>query len=1065
MKFAEAAVLSAEMGDRRVLRRQAHRAHFDYTPRPGYLYVRSRAISSRCNDNYDEFPAEEIKTAYKSFIGKPVFVNHANEDHRRARGVVIDAALHEDWNPDGSPDTWAECLMEIDAMKFPKLAQAVLAGHVDRTSMGTDVAHSICSICANKATTPAEYCSHIPKMKGQRIYRTDQFGKRVGVLVREKCYGLRFFENSLLVEEPADPTAVFTGVDDRGLRSSATKVDPQAPKGRPTPKRTDARKRRQELDRVASLRAVAQEGRTALGPVPKKKHDSDNSHRTTSYCQTCGGGIFLIQNPAGPTSGWIHNDEAGAGMPHQAQPPDSGYDPATGNPPNQSTADEGMDLTSMRKGAPFAGYEDFEDCEKKNSDKDRPDAYCGEIKHRTEDSKEAKIAFDLQQQVAEDDAHRTQAVDLDDPRKLARHLMETHGWGKDDFHQFPNDPHPALDSHEAGVSRPYSVAEIQAIHNFEHTPDGGGQDFPEAKTAGSMHYHGGLSTEAKPKFEDASQHPAFKLHPVHPSNIVAHWDQASDEEKGQGRNWYEDAHHIAKAIAGGDAQKGAGVLAAYSPQTAWPVNMMNASRSLRTGQAIGGKGSGVMATGAMKDAAQRVMNGEHYNDVFAKGSNKIKAFAHLIHHGGNEDDNNPKVVIDRHAASVAAGKRLSDEDMKPMSNAISNEHYYNHVVKQYKDAADHINKRDNLTGADKVQPHHVQAATWLVRQRVNQQADKDSGTAMGKGRVNAFEKAQTVWMGHAREHYDINEQNMHMKEVRPNIETSAPSSNPHDDPMAKEPYRKQMAVKLAYGETIAPMDVDTLRDEECPVCGSTEYSGDQCQECGFVAPPKFLQDPDLDLAKQMDLRKDVAQGAGELPGAVDGGTEPTVPAADGSGAVVDDSGEVPMDPAMVDEDGNVNADVDPDQVDASQLDENGMPIDPAAAEGHVNQGGEPFTPGPNVPGEPGDPEEAEQGEQPEDMVPGAGIGEDDTSGEVPVDVQTLGDEPPGTPQDGAADLECPNCGYTADAAQPTTTDMDDPMSPDATGEGALEGDACPNCGQAQLMSISDLEQEGVPVAR
>lgn len=39
----------------------------------------------------------------------------------------------------------------------------------------------------------------------------------------------------------------------------------------------------------------------------------------------------------------------------------------------------------MRRGAPFAGYEDFDDCTSQNSGKDDPDAYCGEIKHRTED--------------------------------------------------------------------------------------------------------------------------------------------------------------------------------------------------------------------------------------------------------------------------------------------------------------------------------------------------------------------------------------------------------------------------------------------------------------------------------------------------------------------------------------------------------------------------------------------------------------------------------------------------------------------------------------------------------
>lgn len=45
--------------------------------------------------------------------------------------------------------------------------------------------------------------------------------------------------------------------------------------------------------------------------------------------------------------------------------------------------------TAMRKGAPFAGYEDFEECEEENSDKRDPAAYCGEIKHRVEDNKKA----------------------------------------------------------------------------------------------------------------------------------------------------------------------------------------------------------------------------------------------------------------------------------------------------------------------------------------------------------------------------------------------------------------------------------------------------------------------------------------------------------------------------------------------------------------------------------------------------------------------------------------------------------------------------------------------------
>jgi hypothetical protein len=195
------------------LMKDAHRHEFRYDPQPGYLYVRSRAISSRCNDNFDEFPAEEIKLAYQTFVGKPVFVNHHNADHRRARGVIVAAVLHEDRNADGSPDTWVEVLMEVDAINFPKLAQAIIAGEIDRTSMGTDVAYSKCSACGNRAVTPLDYCSHIRNSKGKTIRRKTATGEMKDELIREICYGLRFFENSLLVEEPADPTAYFLGVE------------------------------------------------------------------------------------------------------------------------------------------------------------------------------------------------------------------------------------------------------------------------------------------------------------------------------------------------------------------------------------------------------------------------------------------------------------------------------------------------------------------------------------------------------------------------------------------------------------------------------------------------------------------------------------------------------------------------------------------------------------------------------------------------------------------------------------------------------------------------------------
>lgn len=202
----------AQMATATGLIKDAARHAFQFEPREGYLYVPSRMISSRVNDNWDGFPAEEIADSrpgygWQTFLGKPAFVNHHNSNHRRHRGVIVDAVLHEHRNPDGSPDVWVEGLHEIDAQTFPKLARAIIAGKIERTSMGVDVDYSVCSACGNKAVDTFSYCQHIPGQKGRKFFASGQPGR----YIYEVCHGLKFFENSLLVEPPADPTAVVTG--------------------------------------------------------------------------------------------------------------------------------------------------------------------------------------------------------------------------------------------------------------------------------------------------------------------------------------------------------------------------------------------------------------------------------------------------------------------------------------------------------------------------------------------------------------------------------------------------------------------------------------------------------------------------------------------------------------------------------------------------------------------------------------------------------------------------------------------------------------------------------------
>ena len=55
---------------------------------PGMLYTQVRAISARINQNFDAWPSDELKKSFRTFLGKPVFVNHQNFDPEMARTWV-----------------------------------------------------------------------------------------------------------------------------------------------------------------------------------------------------------------------------------------------------------------------------------------------------------------------------------------------------------------------------------------------------------------------------------------------------------------------------------------------------------------------------------------------------------------------------------------------------------------------------------------------------------------------------------------------------------------------------------------------------------------------------------------------------------------------------------------------------------------------------------------------------------------------------------------------------------------------------------------------------------------
>jgi len=176
-----------------------------FTPEKGFLYTASRAISSRVNANYDGWPVDQIKKGYKTFIGRPIYVEHNNSDPDRARGVILDAIYRETKLASGIIDASVYCLMEVDAVTFPKLASAIERGDLNAVSMGADVEGTQCSACGKYASKPSEFCTHIPRLKGRNV-TVYKAGKRVESLVYESCINPNFFELSF-VFEPADESA------------------------------------------------------------------------------------------------------------------------------------------------------------------------------------------------------------------------------------------------------------------------------------------------------------------------------------------------------------------------------------------------------------------------------------------------------------------------------------------------------------------------------------------------------------------------------------------------------------------------------------------------------------------------------------------------------------------------------------------------------------------------------------------------------------------------------------------------------------------------------------------
>ncbi len=125
------------------------------------------------NRNGVAFPASELarflppptnRQSYKAWAGCPVHLEHDNEDHEKAYGVILDTALHKVRGYGGGKLWKVMGLLAIDKNKYPDIAMQVLKREINTYSMGALVDEFTCGYCGAPCTDK-KCCTHISSPK------------------------------------------------------------------------------------------------------------------------------------------------------------------------------------------------------------------------------------------------------------------------------------------------------------------------------------------------------------------------------------------------------------------------------------------------------------------------------------------------------------------------------------------------------------------------------------------------------------------------------------------------------------------------------------------------------------------------------------------------------------------------------------------------------------------------------------------------------------------------------------------------------------------------------------
>lgn len=113
----------------------------------------AQPVKSKDGKGYAISPDEVLTKHYKTFENGHAFQHHVNKDPAKASGKVLKAF----WNDKMKR---VELLVAIDNDKDPEWVQRLSDGEFPAVSMGCRITHDVCSVCANRAKTRADYCEH-----------------------------------------------------------------------------------------------------------------------------------------------------------------------------------------------------------------------------------------------------------------------------------------------------------------------------------------------------------------------------------------------------------------------------------------------------------------------------------------------------------------------------------------------------------------------------------------------------------------------------------------------------------------------------------------------------------------------------------------------------------------------------------------------------------------------------------------------------------------------------------------------------------------------------------------